>query len=224
MGTRTLFTLSAALVSTLALGMADPAGAQRRTEKTVPDSVSGTVPKPGTTAGPRGVTIRTQEDPPNAYAIGIGDVVEISVWKSPDLGVTVPVRPDGRISVPLLGDIQAAGMTPLALKGMLRDGFQEFVTAPEVSVVIKEINSRKVFVTGEVASPGAYDLQPRTKLMHVLALAGGLTPYAKKRAVILRDRDGGDERRYTIDLDGILSGKRPKDNIVLQPGDTVIFP
>jgi polysaccharide export outer membrane protein len=220
--------LGAVLVAALGLAWAAPADAQRRAEKTTPDSASVSAPdsisKPSPSALPRGVTIRTEEDPPNAYAIGIGDVVEISVWKSPELGVTVPVRPDGRISVPLLGDIQAAGMTPLALKGTLKDGFAEFVTAPEVSVVIKEINSRKVFVTGEVASPGAYDLQPRTKLMHVLALAGGLTPYAKKRAVILRDREGDEERRYTIDLDGIISGKRPKDNIILQPGDTIFFP
>ena len=229
MGQHTLIPLSAVLVSTLCLGLAAPAAAQRETprrtgaEKATPDSVPSAVSgRTGTV--PRGVTLRTEEDPPNAYAIGIGDVIEISVWKSPELGVTVPVRPDGRISVPLLGDLQAAGMTPLTLKGRLKDGFQEFVTAPEVSVVIKEINSRKVFVTGEVASPGAYDLQPRTKLMHVLALAGGLTPYAKKRAVILRDREGYDERRFTIDLDGILSGKRPKDNIVLQPGDTIFFP
>lgn len=225
MGQHTLTTLGVAFVSALSLALVVPADAQRRTERaeaTTPDSVPTSVPRLSTI--PKGVTIRTEEDPPNAYAIGIGDVLEISVWKTPELGVTVPVRPDGRISVPLLGDIQAAGMTPLALKGTLRDGFQEFVTAPEVSVVIKEINSRKVFVTGEVVSPGAYDLQPRTKLMHVLALSGGLTPYAKKRAIILRDRQGDDERRYTIDLDGILSGKRPKDNIVLQPGDTIIFP
>ncbi|HEX2224295.1 MAG TPA: polysaccharide biosynthesis/export family protein, partial [Thermoanaerobaculia bacterium] len=227
----TLFTLSAAFVSTLLLGLTSPADAQRRAEKTSRDSVStpgsGSVSRSGPSANttlPRGVTVRTEEDPPNAYAIGIGDVVEISVWKSPELGVTVPVRPDGRISVPLLGDIQAAGMTPLALKGTLTDGFQEFVTAPEVSVVIKEINSRKVFVTGEVVTPGAYDLQPRTKLTHVLALAGGLTPYAKRKAVILRDRGGEEDRRYTIDLDGIISGKKPKDNVVLMPGDTIIFP
>jgi polysaccharide export outer membrane protein len=230
MGRHTLIPLSAVLASTLLLGLTSPAGAQRRAgaEKTAPDSppTSGSVSRPGSgaTAVPRGVTIRTEEDPPNAYAIGIGDVVEIAVWKNPELGVTVPVRPDGRISVPLLGDVQAAGMTPLALKGTLTDGFQEFVTAPEVSVVIKEINSRKVFVTGEVATPGAYDLQPRTKLMHVLALAGGLTPYAKRKAVVLRDRAGEEDRRYTIDLDGIISGKKPKDNIVLQPGDTIFFP
>ena len=224
MGRHTLITSGAVLVAALCLALAAPAAAQRRTS--TPAEAEKTTPGPAASSvsGRTGNTVRSEKDPPNAYAIGIGDVVEISVWKSPELGVTVPVRPDGRISVPLLGDIQAAGLTPLALKGTLKDGFQEFVTAPEVSVVIKEINSRKVFVTGEVASPGAYDLQPRTKLMHVLALAGGLTPYAKKRAVILRDRDGGDEQRYTIDLDGIISGKRPKDNMVLQPGDTIFFP
>ena len=119
------------------------------------------------------------EDAPNAYAIGIGDVLEISVWKNPDLTTTVPVRPDGRISVPLLGDVQAAGMTPLALKQSLTDGYKEYVTAPGVSVVVKEIHSRKIFVTGEVAHPGTFDLEPRTKLMQALALAGGVTPYAK---------------------------------------------
>ena len=171
------------------------------------------------------VVIRSDEDPPNAYAIGIGDVVEISVWKNPDLSVTVPVRPDGRLSVPLLGDIQAQGMTPSALGETLTSKFKQFVTAPSVSVVIKEINSRKVYVTGEVATPGAYDLQPRTKLMQVLAMAGGLTPYARGRVVVLRDsRDGKDDRRFEISLDGIVSGKRPADNLILQPGDTLIIP
>ena len=171
------------------------------------------------------VVIRSEEDPPNAYAIGVGDVIEISVWKSPELSVSVPVRPDGRISVPLLGDIQAAGLTPLALKARLAEDFKKYVTAPEVSVVIKEINSRKVFVTGEVDTPGAYDLQPRTKLMQVIALAGGLTPYAKGRVIVLRDsRDGKADRRYEISIDGIVSGKRPGDNIVLLPGDTLFIP
>lgn len=174
---------------------------------------------------PQGVVVRTEDDAPNAYAIGIGDVLEISVWKNPELSVTTPVRPDGRISVPLLGDVQAAGMTPLALRQTLTDGYKEYVTAPGVSVVIKEIHSRKVFVTGEVATPGAYDLQPRTKLMQVIALAGGLTPYARGRVVVLRDsRDGKADRRYEIEISSILSGKRPADNIVLLPGDTLFIP
>ena len=182
------------------------------------------------TASAAQVVIRSEDDPPNAYAIGIGDVIEISVWKSPELGVSVPVRPDGRVSVPLLGDVQAAGMTPLALKEKLSHDFRKYVTAPEVSVVIKEINSRKVFVTGEVKTPGSFDLQPRAKLMQVLSMAGGLTPYAKGKVIVLRDnresRDtgGGPDKRYEIDIRSIISGKRPQDNIILQPGDTLIFP
>lgn len=171
------------------------------------------------------VVIRSEDDSPNAYAIGIGDVVEISVWKNPELAVTVPVRPDGRISMPLVGDIEAAGRTPLALRDQLTSQLKEYVTAPGVSVVIKEINSRKVFVTGEVESPGSFDLQPRTKLMQVLALAGGLTPYAKGRVIVLRDtRDGRGDRRYEIQIDSIVSGKKPSDNLILQPGDTLVVP
>lgn len=182
----------------------------------------------GVIAGPsraEDVVVRTEEDPSNAYAIGIGDVLEITVWKNPELAVTTPVRPDGRISVPLLGDIRASGMTPLALRQTLTDQFKEYVTAPGVSVVIKEINSRKVFVTGEVANPGQYDLQPRTKLMQVLAMAGGLTPYAKKKVIVLRDsRDGQEDRRFELDIAAIVSGKRASDNLVLQPGDTLVVP
>ena len=176
------------------------------------------------------VVIRSEEDPPNAYAIGVGDVIEISVWKSPELSVSVPVRPDGRVSVPLLGDVQAAGMTPLALKEQLAREFKKYVTAPEVSVVIKEINSRKVFVTGEVKTPGAFDLQPRAKLMQILAMAGGLTPYSKGKVIVLRDnreskdKGGNPETRFEIELKTIISGKRPQDNIILQPGDTLVFP
>lgn len=168
---------------------------------------------------------RVDEDPPNAYAIGPGDVLEISVWKNPELTSTVPVRPDGRISVPLLGDVQAAGLTPLALKQTLTDGYKEYVTAPGVSVVVKEIHSRKIYVTGEVATPGVYDLQPRAKLMQALALAGGLTPYAKGRVVVLRDgQDGKGDQRFEIEIGSIVSGKKPQDNLLLKPGDTLVVP
>lgn len=196
--------LPAVLIAALALASASPSAAQ--------------------------VVIRSEDDLPNAYAIGIGDVIEISVWKSPELSVSVPVRPDGRVSVPLLGDIQAAGLTPLALKEQLAHDFKTYVTAPEVSVVIKEINSRKVFVTGEVKTAGSFDLQPRAKLMQILAMAGGLTPYAKGKVIVLRDgresqeKGRGPDQRYEINIGAIVSGKRPQDNIILQPGDTLIFP
>jgi len=167
----------------------------------------------------------TEQDPPNAYQIGLGDVLEVSVWKNPELSVTVPVRPDGRISVPLLGDVQAAGLAPLALKAALTDGYKEYITAPGVSVVVKEIHSRKIYVTGEVAHPGTYDLEPRGKLMQALALAGGLTPYAKGRVVLLRDgHDGRQEKRMEVELKSIINGKKPEDNVLLQPGDTLVVP
>lgn len=169
--------------------------------------------------------VRTEPDPASAYAIGPGDVLEVSVWKNPELTVTVPVRPDGRISVPLLGDVQAANLTPLALKTALTQGYKEYVTAPGVSVVVKEIHSRKIFVTGEVAHPGAFDLQGRTKLLQALALAGGLTPYAKGRAVVLRDgHEGKEDQRFDIELGAIISGKKLQDNLLLMPGDTVFVP
>jgi len=166
-----------------------------------------------------------QGESPDTYAIGVGDVIEISVWKNPDLTVTVPVRPDGRISVPLLGDVQAAGVTPLALKTVLTNGFRDYITAPGVSVVVKEVNSQKIYVTGEVAKPGAYDLRSRTKVMQALAMAGGLTAYAKNRVIVLRDgQGGGGDRRIEVDLGAIVSGRRPEANIALQPGDTLVVP
>jgi polysaccharide export outer membrane protein len=164
---------------------------------------------------------RTEGSAAGEYVIGIGDVVEIAVWKNPELTVTVPVRPDGRISVPLLGDVAAAGLTPLALK--LGDGLRQYITAPAVSVVIKEINSQKIFITGEVAKPAAYDLRPHTRLMQALALAGGLTPFAKGRVVVLREQEGKN-RRFELTLSGIVKGRHPEDNILLQAGDTLIFP
>ncbi|MBW8877662.1 MAG: polysaccharide biosynthesis/export family protein [Acidobacteria bacterium] len=183
------------------------------------------LPLVGRPAAGQPTVTRAEEDPPDAYGIGVGDVLEISVWKNPELAATVPVRPDGRISVPLLGDVQAAGLTPLALKATLMQGYKEYVTAPAVSVVVKEIHSRKIFVTGEVAHPGAYDLQPRTKLMQALSLAGGLTPYARGRVVLLRDgHDGKSDKRFEYKVDSIISGKRPEDNVLLLPGDTLVVP
>ena len=182
-------------------------------------------PLVGRPAAGQPIVTHAEGETPDAYGIGVGDVLEISVWKNPELAATVPVRPDGRISVPLLGDVQAAGMTPLALKATLTDGYKEYVTAPGVSVVVKEIHSRKIYVTGEVAHPGTYDLEPRGKLMQALALAGGLTPYARGRVVLLRDgRDGRQEKRMEVELKSIINGKKPEDNVLLQPGDTLVVP
>lgn len=161
--------------------------------------------------------------PTEEYVIGIGDVLKVTVWKNPELDTTAPVRPDGHISLPLLGDVRALGLRPVELQQALNRAFERFVTAPGTAVIVAEIHSRKVFVTGEVEEPGAYDLQPRMRLLQALAMAGGLTPYAKDRVVVLRQLADG-EQRIEVRPSRIVSGRDLDDNLLLRPGDTLVVP
>jgi polysaccharide export outer membrane protein len=161
--------------------------------------------------------------PTEQYQIGAGDVLKISVWKNPELETTAPVRPDGNISVPLVGDVRAVGLQPAELQAALNQAFERYVTAPATTVIVAEIHSRKVFVTGEVAKPGDYELQPRMRLVQALAMAGGLTPYAKDKVVVLRQH-GGSEQRIEVRLSRIVSGSDLDANLLLLPGDTVVVP
>ncbi|HKN46678.1 MAG TPA: polysaccharide biosynthesis/export family protein [Candidatus Polarisedimenticolia bacterium] len=157
------------------------------------------------------------------YRIGPEDVLEISVWKNEAMSQTVPVRPDGKISLPLLNDVQAAGMTPMELKESLAKMLSEYMPNPEVSVIVREVRSFKVSVIGEVAHPGRYELKSRTTVLDVLAQAGGFTEFAaRSRIVILR---GGDKRvekiRFNFNKavnDGAVG------NVDLRPGDIVLVP
>ena len=159
-----------------------------------------------------------------AYLIGVGDVLTVSIWKNEELTVTLPVRPDGRISLPLVGEVEVAGRTPDAVRELLTTGFEEFITSPGVSVVVEEINSRKIFIMGEVEAPGVYDLIQPTRLLQALAMAGGLTEFAKKdQVVVLRDV-GGTEQRTVVSIKDIQSGKGLDANMRLEPGDTIIVP
>jgi len=183
-------------------------------------------------AGPEARSAEEREFEPEAaqgmdgsvYFIGVGDILEISVWDNPELKVTVPVRPDGRISLPLLGDVKAMGWTPEDLRATLATRFRYYVTSPEVAVVITEIHSRVFFIAGEVREPGMFDLGHRTKLMQAIAMAGGWTAYARKDKVIVLRESGGEDERFELSLKGIVSGRQLRDNILLQPGDTVIVP
>jgi polysaccharide export outer membrane protein len=159
-----------------------------------------------------------------SYVVGISDVLGIVVWKNEDLSVTVPVRPDGRISVPLVGEVEAARRTPAELERTLTEAFEEFVTSPAVSVVVQEINSHRIFIMGEVNSSGAYDIIQPTRVLQALAMAGGLTDFAKKdKVILLRDVDG-EQQRTTVSIKDIQAGKSLEDNILLRPGDTIIVP
>jgi polysaccharide export outer membrane protein len=169
--------------------------------------------------------LEAQEQPQvevEPFRIGTGDVLRIDVWKEPDLSSTVTVRPDGVISLPVVGDLKAAGLTPEEVQTKLAAALGEFITAPSVTVIVDEIKSRKIFVTGKVATPGVYDLTQPTRVLQAIALAGGTIDFAKTdRIVVLRDGGG---QRFKVNMKAIAKGRHLEDNILLLPGDTIIVP
>jgi polysaccharide export outer membrane protein len=156
------------------------------------------------------------------FVIGPGDVLDINVWKNPDVSRQVPVRPDGRISLPLLGDVPAAGFTPAGLKVQLQAQFTRFIANPEVTVVVSQVHSYQIYVQGTVSHPGTYPIDGRTTLVQAISLAGGLGEFAGRgKIVILRQLTGG-AKRFVVNYDDIVAGARPDE--VLRPGDTIIVP
>jgi len=162
----------------------------------------------------------------NDYIIGPEDVIEVSVWKSPDLSTTIMVRPDGMISLPLIGDIQASSHTAKELKEEIAQKLTEYKQDPIVSIIVKEANSQAIYVTGEVARPGKYPLRSETTIVQAITLAGGFTQWADKdQIVIIRKSPMNPEgNRFTLKYSDIVSGKNMKANILLKAGDSVIVP
>jgi polysaccharide biosynthesis/export protein len=162
------------------------------------------------------------------YAIGPEDVLDIAVWNNTEISRTVPVRPDGRISLPLLNDIQAAGLTPLQLKDVLVTALGTYIPQPNVSVIVREIHSFKVTVIGEVKTPGRYELRSRTTVLDVLAMAGGLGQYASRNRITVLRREGGKPLELAYDYDKVASrtGGKPaaQDNFCVQAGDIILVP
>jgi polysaccharide biosynthesis/export protein len=158
------------------------------------------------------------------YLLGAGDIVEVSAWRNEDLSKVVVVRPDGRISLPLIGEIKAAGLTPLELRDKIIVKLQEFGETPEATIIVNEINSYVVYLLGEVVRPGRFQLNARTTIVQAIAMAGGLSEFASaNKIVLLRKIEGKDEeRRTTINFNDIISGKMR--NVWLQPWDTLIIP
>lgn len=166
------------------------------------------------------VKVDNEERP---YRIGREDVLDIAVWRDPDLSRTVPVRPDGFISMPMTGDVVAAGKTPAELAEELKQKLSPYVQEPRITVIVREVNSSRVFVTGEVANPGAYPLRGRVSLVQAIALAGGFTDFADSDAILLiRTDDKGTQIpvRYS---DLISDGEKYKE-LLLRPGDTIVVP
>ena len=160
-----------------------------------------------------------------SYIIGPQDVLSISVWKEPDLSEnTLPVRPDGKISLPLINDIQASGVTPMQLTAEIRDRLKSFVNDPRVTVIVTAINSRRVYVLGEVPRPGAYPLLPNMTVLQAISSCGGFTEYANPKKVYVLRTENGTQRKYKFNYKEVLKGEHISQNIALRPGDTIVVP
>lgn len=172
------------------------------------------------------VDVRPDKAPPGAnYVIGIGDVVAINVWKDADLSRTMPVRPDGRISLPVIGEIEVAGLTTGELQERIVTKLGPYVRNPQVNVIIEQIRSRTFNVMGKVSKPGSFDLIKPTSLLDAIALAGGFTEYARVSHIyVLRTQPNGSQTIIPFNYKAVIKGKRPADNINLQPGDSVVVP
>jgi polysaccharide export outer membrane protein len=177
--------------------------------------------KPDKAQKPAGVT------PPLVdaeYKIGPQDVLRIDVWKEPDISRTIPVRPDGKISLPLLNDVQAAGFTAMQLAASLRESLSKYLTSPQVTVTVNETNSRRVYLTGEVARAGALPLSPGMTVLQALASGGGFTQFAKLKNIYVLRTEDGKQVKHPFNYKEVVKGNLAEQNILLQPGDVIVIP
>jgi polysaccharide biosynthesis/export protein len=162
-------------------------------------------------------------DTPADYVIGPDDTLHIAVWKEPDLTATLPVRPDGKISLPLLNDVPAAGMTPMQLADSITGKLRKYVADPRVTVVVTAMNSRRVFVTGEVSKPGAMALLPNMTILQALS-SSGFTQFANLKRIYLLRTENGRQTKIPFNYKQVVKGDHPEQNILLKPGDTLVVP
>jgi polysaccharide export outer membrane protein len=160
---------------------------------------------------------------PAEYVIGADDTLHIAVWKEPDLSATLPVRPDGKISLPLLNDVPAAGLTPMQLAASITEKLKKYIADPRVTVVVTAMNSRRIFVTGEVVHSGAIPLLPNMTLLQALSSAG-FTQFANVKGIYLLRTENGRQVKLPFNYKEVVKGNHPEQNIMLKPGDTVVVP
>jgi polysaccharide biosynthesis/export protein len=190
----------------------------------VPGVAQQTAPAPPQQPATGPVDLPKSVELPADYLIGPEDMLSIVFWRDKDMSADVVVRPDGKISLPLLNDIQAAGFTPDQLRAQLVKAASKFVEEPNATVVVKEIHSRKAFITGNVAKPGTYQLTTGMTVLQLIAVAGGLLEYADAKNVVVMRTENGQQRSYKFNYKDVISQKRVEQNIALKPGDTVIVP
>jgi polysaccharide biosynthesis/export protein len=161
----------------------------------------------------------------DSFVIGANDVLAINVWKEPDVSRSVPVRSDGKISLPLAGEVQAAGLTPLKLEQDIASKLQSFISEPEVTVIVQQINSQKFNILGMVSKPGSYSLTNSSTVLDAIAAAGGFRDFAKQKSIyVLRHNPNGTESRLPFNYKDVVKGKNSDQNVKLQPNDTIVIP
>jgi polysaccharide biosynthesis/export protein len=159
------------------------------------------------------------------YVIGPGDVLQVTVWKNDTLSRTVPVRPDGKISMPLLHDIQASGLTAMQLRDKIATALGEFMPNPEVAVSVNDVRSLRVSILGEVAKPGVLELRGQTTILEAIAMAGGFGPFASpSKITIIRTDENGKSKRLRFNYNRAISNGNDEENVVLRSGDVVVVP
>jgi polysaccharide export outer membrane protein len=210
------------LYLTAAIGLATmtmSAGALGQARKDIKSESAKMLTPANTSAQP---TKAATEDP--NYSIAPEDVLTIDVWKEPEISRTVPVRRDGKISLPLLNDVQAAGLTPTQLSAEIVEKLRATIVHPQVTVIVAQMSSLRIYVLGQVTHGGAYPLVPEMKVMQALSIAGGFTPYAHlKKIYVLRTENGAD-KIFPVNYKEVISGRKAEQNIHLKAGDTIVVP
>jgi polysaccharide biosynthesis/export protein len=161
----------------------------------------------------------------DSFVIGNDDVLAINVWKEPDISRSIPVRSDGKISLPLVGEVQAAGTTPLKLEQEIAGKLKSYISDPEVTVIVQQINSQKFNVLGQVTRPGAYPMTNSPTVLDAIAIAGGFRDFAKKKSIyVLRQNADGTQTRLPFNYNEVVKGQKHDQNVRLEPRDTIVVP
>ena len=182
-------------------------------------ATQGSAPAPAANAAEH---VAATSDP--GYVIGAQDVLDISVWKEPEVSRVVPVRPDGKISLPLLNDVQAAGLTPGALAQQITESLKKYVTNPQVTVIVTTINSQRIYLLGEVSRPGAFPMIPGMTVLQAISSGGGFTQFARTKSIYVLRNENGKQVKYPFNYKEVINAKKPEQDIPLKAGDTIVVP
>jgi polysaccharide export outer membrane protein len=211
----------------VACWMATAAPAQTTTANLKsPEAASDTKPADTKTANAANAAdpAKPPQPVPPEYVVGEADVLNVNVWKEPEVSHTVVVRTDGNISLPLINEVKVSGLTPLQIQEVIAERLKGFFNNPQVTVTVTDIRSKRAFITGEVSRPGGYSLNAQTTVLQLIAQAGGFTPFAKRDSIVVLRNEDGKSQKLKFKYKEVVKGKNTEQDIALHPGDTVVVP